>query len=167
MRTRRSSKAGIGSQGCEHERARRQSRPRQWAALDEPGLLVRQIAVPDHQHGHEIDVGDAKQEGEQQSADITEHRFIRKIDVDRHRPRQGGDKLGNGDTGSKRGRDKRRLERKHPIDRYAADDDGMEHQSQRGNQLPGGAAQAREQERQRLQPAKATSERAVNNGTFK
>ena len=48
------------------------SSPRPPVALDEPDFLVRQVAVPDHQHGHEIDVGDAENGREQQAANIAD-----------------------------------------------------------------------------------------------
>ena len=52
--------------------------PRKAIARDEPDFFVRNVAVPDHQHGHEIDVGDAENGGEEQAADIADGRVIRR-----------------------------------------------------------------------------------------
>ena len=64
--------ARIGAAKTRMKAATASSRPRQTVALDEPDFLARQVAVPDHQHGHEIDVGDAEHGREQQTANIAD-----------------------------------------------------------------------------------------------
>ena len=53
-----------------------QCRPRHLIANDKPDFLARQIAVPDHQHRHEVDVGDAENGREQQPADVADGRIV-------------------------------------------------------------------------------------------
>ena len=56
------------------------------------------------------------------------------------RPRRGRRPADDGDAGAERGRDERRFERKIPVDRDAADDDGVEDSSQCGEQQAARAA---------------------------